>query len=90
MPQSVIFQSDCLLSNRNCVVLQVDVEKVVELCFHLENFPRAGTLVVPVGANSFGSVVCLHDLQGRRLFLHGNVTCNRGLGVRVSNNFALK
>ncbi|KAJ9601170.1 hypothetical protein L9F63_000690, partial [Diploptera punctata] len=68
---------------QSAALTQVDVEKVVELCFHLENFPRAGVLVIPEGASSFGSVVRLHDLQGRRLFLHGNVTCHRGLGVRV-------
>ncbi|XP_069683777.1 intermembrane lipid transfer protein Vps13D isoform X2 [Periplaneta americana] len=62
---------------------QVDIEKVVELCFHLENFPRAGTLVVPAGATTYSSVVRLHDLQGRRLFLHGNVVCQRGAGVKV-------
>jgi hypothetical protein len=62
----------------------VDIEKAVELCFHLENFPRAGTLLVPVGANTFSSVVRLHDLQGRRLFLHGNVVCQRGAGLKVS------
>ena len=69
---------------RSAALTQVDMERAIELCFHLENFPRAGTLVVPIGANSFASVVRLHDLQGRRLFLHGNVSCHRGLGVKVS------
>lgn len=61
----------------------MDIEKAVELCFHLENFPRAGTLLVPVAGNTFSSVVRLHDRQGRRLFLHGSVVYHRGAGLKV-------
>lgn len=61
----------------------MDIEKDVELCFHLENFSHAGTLVIPVTATTFSSVVRLHDEQRRRLFLHGNVVCQRGAGLKV-------
>jgi hypothetical protein len=64
----------------------VDIERVVELCFHLENFSHAGTLVIPVTATTFSSVVRLHDEQRRRLFLHGHVVCQRGAGLKVRVN----
>lgn len=68
----------------------MDIEKVVELCFHLENFSHAGTLVIPVTATTFSSVVRLHDEQRRRLFLHGNVVCQRGAGLKVRVNASSK
>jgi len=64
----------------------VDIEKDVELCFHLENFSHAGTLVIPATATTFSSVVRLHDEHRRRLFLHGNVVCQRGAGLKVRVN----
>lgn len=64
----------------------MDIEKVVELCFHLENFSHAGTLVIPMTATTFSSVLRLHDEQRRRLFLHGNVVCQRGAGLKVRVN----
>jgi hypothetical protein len=68
----------------------VDIERVVELCFHLENFSHAGTLVIPVPAATFSSVVRLQDEQRRRLFLHANVVCQRGAGLKVSVKHHLK
>ena len=64
----------------------MDIEKDMELCFHLENFSHAGTLVIPVTATTFSSVVRLQDEQRRRLFLHGNVVCHRGAGLKVRVN----
>lgn len=39
-----------------------------------------------MAANTFSSVVRLHDLQGRCLFLHANVVCKRGAGLKVGPN----
>jgi hypothetical protein len=68
----------------------VDIEKDMELGFHLENFSHAGTLVIPVTATTFSSVVRLYDEQRRRLFLHGNVVCQRGAGLKVRINVPSK
>lgn len=67
----------------------MDIKEAVEICFHLENFPRAGTMVVPVAPSTFSSLVRLHDMQGRRLFLTGNVVYHRGAGVKVRHIFLL-
>ncbi|XP_034247458.1 vacuolar protein sorting-associated protein 13D isoform X2 [Thrips palmi] len=65
-------------------VREVDIDGSIELSFHLDNFPGAGTLVLPPQpSSSFTQRLRLHDLSSRRLFLQASVHVNKGSAIKV-------
>lgn len=65
-------------------VREVDIDGSIEFSFHLDNFPGAGTLVLPPQPNSsFIQRLRLHDLTSRRLFLQASVHVNKGAAIKV-------
>lgn len=56
----------------------------MEISFHLDNFPGAGTLIINPNTTSFTCRVRLEDHAKRRLFLSVNVAMHRRCGVEVS------
>nr|XP_018896804.1 PREDICTED: vacuolar protein sorting-associated protein 13D isoform X1 [Bemisia tabaci] len=59
------------------------LESSAEISFHLENFPSAGTVIIPASPSSFVGKLRLHDNFGRKLQLKATVNVKKGEGIQV-------